>query len=446
MSVFLETTEGDLVIDLFSEESPKGCLNFLKLCKIKYYNQCIFHFVHNGFIIQTGDPTNTGKGGSSVWGVIEGEKKRYFEDHFSPKLKHNKRGIVTMVNKGPNQNGSQFAITVRGTDLEHLDNKNMIIGIVEEGIDIVENISEAVTDEKGRPYENIRILNTEILEDPFDDPDGLVIPKVQEETEIKKESGRLEKEEIIQLTEKKVTVEEKEKESIKSNSDLLTILGDLPDSNITPPENVLFVCKLNPITEDEDLEIIFSRYGKVLSCEIVRERETNSSLGYAFIEYEKKEQAERAYVKLNNVLIDDRRIKVDFSQSVSKQIYQNNRKRMFQQSQVIESKNGGKLISLGVHNLNPFMQQQKKPQQQLQKKKKTNDKFVLKKSAKVWSSGTNFVFGMESVNVPQVKEIISESKTKTKHRHKHRHKHKHKHKHPHKRKHKHSHTKEKEKN
>ncbi|CAF3423794.1 unnamed protein product [Rotaria socialis] len=85
-----------------------------------------------------------------------------------------------------------------------------------------------------------------------------------------------------------------------------------------PPENVLFVCKLNQVTTDEDLETIFSRFGEITSCDIVRDKKTGDSLCYAFIEYENEEDAEQAYFKMDNVLIDDRRIHVDFSQSVAK--------------------------------------------------------------------------------------------------------------------------------
>ena len=72
------------------------------------------------------------------------------------------------------------------------------------------------------------------------------------------------------------------------------------------------------MTTDEDLETIFSRFGEILSCEIVRDKKTGDSLCYAFIEYENEEDAEQAFFKIDNVLIDDRRIHVDFSQSVAK--------------------------------------------------------------------------------------------------------------------------------
>jgi peptidyl-prolyl cis-trans isomerase-like 4 len=68
MSVILETSFGDIVIDLFVSDCPNTTKNFLKLCKIKYYNNCLFHNIQKDYLIQTGDPTNTGKGGESVYG------------------------------------------------------------------------------------------------------------------------------------------------------------------------------------------------------------------------------------------------------------------------------------------------------------------------------------------------------------------------------------------
>jgi len=96
------------------------------------------------------------------------------------------------------------------------------------------------------------------------------------------------------------------------------MVGDLPFANVRPPENVLFVCKLNPVTRDEDLELIFSRFGPIMSCQVIRDKKTGDSLQYAFIEFDKHEDAEQAYFKMQNVLVDDRRIWVDFSQSVAR--------------------------------------------------------------------------------------------------------------------------------
>ena len=109
----------------------------------------------------------------------------------------------------------------------------------------------------------------------------------------------------------------KEREA-KTRAKLLEIIGDIPDADVKPPENVLFVCKLNPVTNDDDLELIFSRFGKINSCEVIRDSKTGDSLCYAFIEFDQEKDCENAYFKMDNVLIDDRRIHVDFSQSVAK--------------------------------------------------------------------------------------------------------------------------------
>lgn len=103
----------------------------------------------------------------------------------------------------------------------------------------------------------------------------------------------------------------------QSRAEVLDMIGDIADSDLKPPDNVLFVCKLNSITKPEDLQIIFSRFGEC-DADIIKDRDTGESLGYAFIEFQTKTQCEKAYFKMDNALIDDRRVHVDFSQSVSK--------------------------------------------------------------------------------------------------------------------------------
>ena len=102
----------------------------------------------------------------------------------------------------------------------------------------------------------------------------------------------------------------------KNRAVVLEMIGDLPEADAEPPSTMLFICKLNPVTTEEDLEIIFSRFGRVTSCDIIRDWKTGDSLCYGFIGFENESACEEAYFKMNNVLIDDRRIKVDFSQSV----------------------------------------------------------------------------------------------------------------------------------
>ncbi|XP_078166548.1 cyclophilin 59 isoform X2 [Carex rostrata] len=325
MSVLIVTSVGDLVIDLHTDRCPLTTKNFLKLCKMKYYNGCLFHKVEKDFLAQTGDPTGTGTGGDSIYKFLYGDQARFFEHEIRPELKHSKMGTVSMVSAGENLNASQFFFTLRD-DLDYLDEKHTVFGIVEEkeSFETLAKINEAFVDDRGRPLKNIRIKHTYILDDPFDDPSQLseLVPDRSPDGKPRDEivEERLE-DDWVPLDEKMKPGELDEliqSKEAHTNAVVLESIGDIPDADMKPPENVLFVCKLNPVTEDEDLFTIFSRFGTVTSAEIIRDFKTGDSLCYAFIEYENKEDCERAYFKMDNTLIDDRRIHVDFSQSVSK--------------------------------------------------------------------------------------------------------------------------------
>ncbi|KAH6925162.1 hypothetical protein HPB50_001403 [Hyalomma asiaticum] len=321
MAVVIETTLGDLTVDLYTAERPRTCLNFLKLCKLKYYNLNLFHKVEQNFVAQTGDPSGTGRGGESMFAKLYGDQARYFEMEKKPRLKHLKLGTLSMVGSDDGLHGSQFIITL-GENLDSLDGQHGVFGYVAEGFETLERINAAVCDGEGRPYQDIRICHTVILHDPFDDPAGLELPDASPEPTLELlRSDRIGAHEVVDDTQgrsmEEIEEEIKAKEA-RARATVLEMIGDLPDVDAAPPENVLFVCKLNPVTTDEDLEIIFSRFGPVKSCEVIRDRKTGDSLQYAFIEFEEREHCENAYFKMDNVLIDDRRIHVDFSQSVAK--------------------------------------------------------------------------------------------------------------------------------
>ena len=323
MSVLIETSRGDVVIDLFVDDCPVACKNFLKLCKLKYYNFALFHNVQPGSLVQSGDPTGTGTGGESVFKRLYGDQATYFDDEIHRKLRHVKAGCVSMASPKPNANGSQFFITV-ADDQSHLDDRYTLFGEVAEGLDIVKSISNAYADPDGRPYQNIRIRHTIVLDDPFDDPPGLEMPDASPEPSelvLQQDRERLADGEDVEQVDERTAEEVEEalaKKAADSRAQVLEMLGDLPDADLAPPENVLFVCKLNPITEDEDLELIFSRFGNIKECAIVRDYKTGDSLNYAFIEFEEQAACTQAYFKMDGALVDDRRIKVDFSQSVAK--------------------------------------------------------------------------------------------------------------------------------
>jgi peptidyl-prolyl cis-trans isomerase-like 4 len=334
MSVLLVTSVGDLVFDLYVDQCPVASENFLKLCTIKYYNNCLIYNLQPNLLLQTGDPTGTGKGGNSIFGIMEGKKDKFFSDEINSTVNlKTKIGYLGMAHLGdvPNANLSQFFITLRTDDMDHIKKKYTIFGELAEGDEALYTLNELPMhpDYPDRPLQDVRILHTYVLDDPFPNSSKLRIPdssplreRPPEET-VKafipyeppadpnhpstSSDGRTE-EEIMESIRKK---------EAQSRAIVLEMTGDLPDAEVKPPEEVLFVCKLNPVTRDEDLELIFSRFGKIKSCEIIRDFKTGDSLNYAFIEFEKEESCIEAYEKMNNVLIDDRRIKVDFSQSVS---------------------------------------------------------------------------------------------------------------------------------
>merc|ERR1712080_120420 len=114
MEVTLHTDLGDLKLELEVQKCPRACENFLALCASNKYDNCIFHRVIKTFCCQTGDPTNSGKGGTSIWG-------KPFKDEIDSSLKHSKRGIVAMATARPHENQSQFYITF--APLSHLNGR-----------------------------------------------------------------------------------------------------------------------------------------------------------------------------------------------------------------------------------------------------------------------------------------------------------------------------------
>lgn len=326
MSVVVETSIGDFTIDLFTRDRPKCSFNFIKLCKIKYYNYCLIFEVKKNYIARTGDPTNSGSGGESVYWQDESKKvrKKYFTAEKLPMIKHDEVGLVSMVNNGQDKHGSQFLITL-ASDSDWLDRQgHTVFGKIVDGLEVIEKLNKTLIDDKDCPYTDICISHTVILDDPYSDPpflpksiryrspdipDYLVDSKrVGIYDDLNEDDGRTEEE----------IKEEQEAKEAQEKAILLEMLGDLPSADAKPPENILFICKLNPITEEDDLKRIFSRFGKINSVKIIKDPKTGQSLQYGFIEYDDKDDCERAYLKMDNVLLDDRRIHVDFSQSVMK--------------------------------------------------------------------------------------------------------------------------------
>jgi peptidyl-prolyl cis-trans isomerase A (cyclophilin A) len=154
----MKTSMGEIVIRLFEDRAPKTVANFVELAtgtkawsdpksgqqvKRPLYNGTIFHRVIPNFMIQGGDPLGIGSGGPGY----------RFPDEFHPELRHDKPGILSMANAGPNSNGSQFFIIHQATPW--LDGKHSVFGEVVKGHDVVEAIGNAPRDARDKPLTDI---------------------------------------------------------------------------------------------------------------------------------------------------------------------------------------------------------------------------------------------------------------------------------------------------
>ena len=160
-----ETSEGTFTVKLYDDKAPNTVANFIGLAegtkewtdprtnqKVKrpFYDGLIFHRVIDGFMSQGGCPMGSGMGGPGY----------RFADEFGPDLRHEREGLLSMANSGPNTNGSQFFITLAPTPW--LDNKHAIFGEVSSGHDVVAKIGKTRTGAQDRPAKDIVIRSVKI--------------------------------------------------------------------------------------------------------------------------------------------------------------------------------------------------------------------------------------------------------------------------------------------
>lgn len=144
-TVTFETNHGTFQAELFEDKAPKTAANFRGLVEKGFYDGVIFHRVIDGFMIQGGDPTGTGRGGPG----------HTIPDEFGEGLKHDDEGMLSMANAGPNTGGSQFFVTLAATPW--LDRKHAIFGKVTSGMDVVRTIGKVKTGGGDRPVEDVRM-------------------------------------------------------------------------------------------------------------------------------------------------------------------------------------------------------------------------------------------------------------------------------------------------
>lgn len=151
----IATNHGDVWIQLFPDKAPKAVENFIGLAEKGYYDNLIFHRVIPDFMIQGGDPTGTGRGGQSLWG-------KDFADEFDPDLQ-NLRGALSMANRGPGTNGSQFFIVQKEGGTSWLNGKHTVFGQVFSGMDVVDEIANVKAGPTDKPLQDVAMEKVEVF-------------------------------------------------------------------------------------------------------------------------------------------------------------------------------------------------------------------------------------------------------------------------------------------
>lgn len=151
-SAIMETSKGTIELDVYAAEAPRTANNFVFLARAGFYDGVTFHRIMEGFMIQGGDPTGTGRGGPGY----------RFEDELDLARRHGyPRGTLAMANAGPNTQGSQFFIVHEDTALSP---DYTVFGRVVDGLDVVDAIATSPTDPTDRPFEDVRIERVTIHE------------------------------------------------------------------------------------------------------------------------------------------------------------------------------------------------------------------------------------------------------------------------------------------
>ncbi|KAI1796748.1 cyclophilin-like protein [Ganoderma leucocontextum] len=224
--VIVETTVGEIDIELWSKETPKACRNFIALAMEGYYDGVIFHRVVPDFLVQTGDRTGTGGGGESFFGEP-------FEDEIHPRLRFVHRGLVGMANNGTkDSNDSQFFMTLNRAD--ELNGKHTLFGrIVGDTFFNVLKIGEMELDDNERPLYPPKVKRVRIVDNPFED----IVPRITAEEKRAQQRAREQAQ--------REREEEQRRRGAKKDVKLLSFGGD------EEAEEELVVFKKKPIVRPD---------------------------------------------------------------------------------------------------------------------------------------------------------------------------------------------------
>eukprot|EP00792_Barthelona_sp_PAP020_P001290 TRINITY_DN12042_c0_g1_i1.p1 TRINITY_DN12042_c0_g1~~TRINITY_DN12042_c0_g1_i1.p1 ORF type:complete len:341 (+),score=106.27 TRINITY_DN12042_c0_g1_i1:30-1052(+) len=307
MAVLLKTNVGDLIINLFDEQSPILCRNFIGLCKLKYFNNRLFFNLLSDFTIQFGANEANNEISQCFWSffnrptLVKTDSVNIFGDF-------GKKGSIAFTNKN-NYVGSTCCILLN--DIKDKDMSNFSIFAEITNLELVDTLNSIPSEyNTNKPLSNVRIWDSIVLNDPFlESRDEYHIEENLIETKINNSN----------LTSVDIEADLFSHQKLKLRKISETFLDDLGFQHtvLKSPENVIFIANLNPFTQEFDLEIIFEQFGEIVNVSILKNSEGFSRC-FGFIEFVNKKSAQLAIEKMNDVIIDDRRIYVAVSNSQSR--------------------------------------------------------------------------------------------------------------------------------
>lgn len=208
----IQTTKGDIIVKLEYQKTPVTVANFVSLAdgtnpfvndeykEKKFYDGIIFHRVIKDFMIQGGDPSGTGAGNIGYT----------FKDEFNDSLRHSKKGIISMANRGPKTNSSQFFITHKETPW--LDGKHTVFGEVVKGMDVVDSIANVETAIRDRPKTDVVMKHVEIVRNGRDakkfDAVKVLSDYFEEEKQVEAQFTKMKEDLAAEFAEQMATAEE----------------------------------------------------------------------------------------------------------------------------------------------------------------------------------------------------------------------------------------------
>ncbi|ODV81628.1 cyclophilin-like protein [Suhomyces tanzawaensis NRRL Y-17324] len=309
MSILLETTEGNIVIDLDYKNHPTLSWNFLRLCQLNHYFFSPFYGLHKDHLVSCGLPNYPletenyaachyvcPEPGISKEDNIEVIVPVVEDDH----LTHDMGKVSFVASKHLDKTvvGSEFTISLTSKILDIDTSHHIPFAVVVEGFDTLQTINIAAVDTSGRFVNDIRITHVHTIHDPFRKTIGLdQAIRVAVPTALQIENSRFSRSETAG----------EDSSTVQALS--LELIGDLHHYKAKPSPTTLFVARLNPITTEDSLSVIFGRFGQVVRSTIIK--------NFAFVELESEKQVEEAYNALHGgCVIDGYEVVVDFSQSV----------------------------------------------------------------------------------------------------------------------------------